>query len=187
MDKAHAVTEILHEWRNGDKDAPDRLFPIVYEELRRRAAKYLSGERSDHTLQPTALVHEAYLRMIGQTSLSADNRLHFYRIASRVMRQVLVDHARTHNAEKRGGAATRLSLDSVDVGTDVALGDVLHLDDALERLGRLDQRKLSVVEMRFFGGLSEDEIAKTLELNERTVRRDWEFARAWLYRELANV
>ncbi len=186
MEQGHEVTEILRRWQDGDPAAPDRLFPLVYDELRKRAAKYLSHERTDHTLQPTALVHEAYLRLVGGSTSPAENRLHFFAIASRVMRQVLVDHARAHNAEKRGGAVARMSIDALEIGNEEALGDILQLDDALERRGELDRRKLDVVEMRFFGGLKEAEIAEILEINEKTVRRDWQFAKVWLYRELAN-
>jgi len=186
MEIGHEVTEILREWQEGDEEAPDRLFPLVYDELRTRAARYLARERTDHTLQPTALVHEAYLRLVEDSSSRAENRLHFFAIASRVMRQVLVDHARSHNAEKRGGAAARMSIDSVEIGSEEVLGDILQLDEALERLGTLDKRKLDVVEMRFFGGLKETEIAEILQVNEKTVRRDWQFAKVWLYQELAN-
>jgi len=185
MEASNEVTEILREWQSGDKAAPERLFPIVYDELRRRAANYLARERRDHTLQPTALVHEAYLRMVDQTSPSLQNRLHFYAIASRVMRQVLVDYARSHNTLKRGGAAQRLSSEELDLLSDDAMGDLVQLDDALKRLHELDERKAKVVDMRFFGGMKEAEIAAALDVNEKTVRRDWQFAKLWLYRELS--
>jgi RNA polymerase sigma-70 factor (ECF subfamily) len=186
METPHEVTAILQEWQRGDPGAPERLFPLIYDELRRRASYYISRERKDHTLQPTALVHEAYLRMVDQTSPSIENRLHFYAIASRVMRQVLVDHARSRNAEKRGGAAQRLAIDDIQISADHAAGDVLQLNEALGRLEKLDKRKCNVVDMRFFGGLKESEIAAVLGVNEKTVRRDWQFAKVWLYRELST-
>lgn len=179
------VTEILVAWRNGEPGAFDRLFPLVYDELRRQAGTYLRRERSDHTLQPTALVHEAYLRMAGQSEVAIENRLHFFGISARIMRQILVDHARQRNAEKRGGAAQRLSIENVEIIPDQSAGDLLQLDEALERLEKSDARKCQVVEMRFFGGLKENEIAEVLGVSEKTVRRDWQFAKLWLLRELS--
>ncbi|MBV9217315.1 MAG: sigma-70 family RNA polymerase sigma factor [Acidobacteria bacterium] len=187
MGSAHDTTDILRSWQAGDADAPERLFPLVYDELKRRASHFLSRERRDHTLQPTALVHEAYLRMIDQTLPTVENRLHFYSLASRIMRQVLVDHARRHNAEKRGGAASRLSSESIEVCSDTSLGDVLQLHEAIEQLSDLDRRKAQVVEMRYFGGLSDQEIAGILNVSEKTVQRDWQFAKAWLYKELSHT
>jgi RNA polymerase sigma factor (TIGR02999 family) len=184
--RAHEVTEILREWCGGDREAAERLFPLVYDELKRQARIFLNRERKDHTLQPTALVHEAYLRLVDQANLKVENRTHFFGIASRLMRQILVDHARRKNAEKRGGAAQRLSLDDVEIGPELAAGDVLVLHEALEQLESLDERKAQVVEMRFFGGMKEDEIAEVLGVNEKTVRRDWQFAKLWLYRELSR-
>lgn len=183
----HEVTQILEEWRAGDKSAADRLFPLVYDELKRAARQYLRREsRQEHTLQPTALVHEAYLRMVGQTSLAVENRTHFYALASRVMRRILVDYARQHNAEKRGGAAQRFALEDLDILPEQSAADLLELDEALARLEQLDERKCRVVDMRFFGGLTEAEIAGVLEVTEKTVRRDWHFAKLWLYRELTQ-
>lgn len=184
---ASDVTAILQEWRAGDAGAAERLFPLVYQELKRQARKYLSRERIDHTLQPTALVHEAYLKMVDQTSLAVENRTHFYAVASRIMRQILVDHARAHNAEKRGGAAQRFSIEDLQILPDNGGGDLLDLDEALRKLESLDERKCRVVDMRFFGGLSEMEIAEILGVNEKTVRRDWQFAKLWLYRELSQT
>jgi RNA polymerase sigma factor (TIGR02999 family) len=184
--QTHEVTEILREWCAGDSSAAERLFPLVYDELRRQARFYLSRERPEHTLQPTALVHEAYLRLVDQTVLKAENRTHFFGIASRLMHQILVDHARQKKAEKRGGAAQRLSLDDVDIAPEEAAGDILQLNEALERLEKTDERKSRVVEMRFFGGMKESEIAHILDINEKTVRRDWQFAKLWLYRELSR-
>ena len=183
----HDVTEILREWSGGDDDAAERLFPLVYDELRRQARSFLRREREDHTLQPTALVHEAYLRLIDNPAIKAENRTHFFAIAARVMRQILVDHARRRNAQKRGGAAQRLSLDDAEIAPDEVAGDILSLNDALERLTTLDERKARVVDMRFFGGMRETEIAGVLGVTEKTVRRDWQFAKMWLYREISRV
>lgn len=182
----HEVTQILAEWRAGNSDASDRLFPLVYDELRRQARRHLNRERVDHTLQPTALVHEAYMRMVDQTSPQIENRAHFFAFASRVMRQILVDHAREHKAEKRGGAAQRLSLADIDLLPQQGAADMLELDEAMKKLDAIDSRKCEVVEMRFFGGLKESEIAEVLGVNEKTVRRDWQFAKLWLYRELSE-
>jgi RNA polymerase sigma factor (TIGR02999 family) len=186
MSESHEITQILAEWRGGDADAIEKLFPLVYDELRRQAKRSLRQERSDHTLQPTALVHEAYMRLAGGSSLAVENRVHFFGIASRIMRQILVDHARQRNAEKRGGAAQRLSLENIDILPEQSAGDLLELNDALTLLERIDERKCKVVEMRFFGGLSENEIADVLGVSEKTVRRDWKFAKLWLFRELTE-
>jgi RNA polymerase sigma factor (TIGR02999 family) len=183
----HEVTEILEQWREGNARAAERLFPLVYEELKHQARRHLSRERADHTLQPTALVHEAYMRMVDQTSPQIENRAHFFGFASRVMRQILVDHARQHKAEKRGGAAQRLSLNDIDLLPEQSAADLLELDEALKRLEAIDERKCRVVDMRFFGGLKEPEIAKVLGITEKTVRRDWQFAKLWLYRELSSA
>lgn len=185
-EKAHEVTEILQEWRRGNNDASARLFPLVYEELKRQARRQLSRERPDHTLQPTALVHEAYLRMVEQSSVAVESRVHFFAFAARVMRQILVDHARRHNAEKRGGANERFAVTDLDFLPQQSAGEMLELDEALGRLEAFDERKCRVVDMRFFGGLSEREIAEVLGVTEKTVRRDWQFAKLWLYRELTQ-
>jgi RNA polymerase sigma-70 factor, ECF subfamily len=186
-EQAHDVTKVLREWRDGDRQAAERLFPLVYDELRRQARNYLRRERENHTLQPTALVHEAYLRLVDQTSPAAvENRLHFFGIAARLMRQILVDHARGRKAEKRGGTAQRLSLEDVHVLPDQSAADLLDLDEAMKRLEVLDERKCRVVDLRFFGGLKEAEIAEILGVTEKTVRRDWQFAKLWLYRELSQ-
>jgi RNA polymerase sigma factor (TIGR02999 family) len=189
MNELHGneITEILRKWCDGDQSAAEDLFPLVYNELKRQARFYLSRERKEHTLQPTALVHEAYLRLVGQTVLRAENRSHFYAIASRLMRQILVDHARQRNAAKRGGAEQRFSLHEVDELPDLMAGDLLLLDDALKRLEALDKRKSDVVDMRFFGGMKEAEIAAVLGVAEKTVQRDWQFAKLWLFRELSNT
>ena len=182
----HEVTQILHEWSGGDANAPERLMPFVYDELRRLARSFLAKERDDHTLQPTALVHEAYVRLVDQTRVNWQNRAHFYGIAASMMRRVLIDHARAHAAEKRGGGAVRLSLNDVQVPLEQRAADFVALDEALKRLSQFDERKSRVVEMRFFGGLNDEEIAEVLGVTTRTVLRDWKKARLWLYRELSN-
>jgi RNA polymerase sigma factor (TIGR02999 family) len=180
------VTLILHEWSGGDKNAPERLMPFVYDELRRLARAFLSKERPGHTLQPTALVHEAYLRLVDQTRANWQNRAHFYGIAARMMRRVLIDHARAHATGKRGGGAIHLSLEDVQVPLEERAADLIALDELLERLSQFDERKCKIVEMRFFAGLSDKEIAEVLEINTRTVLRDWKKAQLWLYRELSQ-
>jgi RNA polymerase sigma-70 factor (ECF subfamily) len=181
----HEVTRILQEWSNGDANAPARLMPLVYEQLRRQARNYLAKEGSSHTLQPTALVHEAYLRLVDQHSVSWQNRAHFYSIAAKMMRRVLVDHARNHFRQKRGGGTKiLLSLEDINVPTAERAAAFVALDEALEKLAAFDQRKAKVVELRFFGGLSDKEVAECLEISLRTVQRDWKTARLWLFREL---
>jgi RNA polymerase sigma factor (TIGR02999 family) len=180
------VTQILHDWGGGDPQAPERLMPLVYDELRRLARSFLARERGDHTLQPTALVNEAYLRLVGQRSVSWQNRAHFYGIAARMMRRVLIDHARAHSRDKRGGAAVRLSIEDVQVPIEERAASFVAMDEALEMLAKMDERKSRIVEMRFFGGLSDEEIAEVLGVSTRTVLRDWKTARLWLFRELTN-
>lgn len=181
----HDVTRILHDWTDGDQKAPERLMPFVYDELRRLARSFLVRERGSHTLQPTALVHEAYVRLVDQRSVNWQNRAHFYGIAAQTMRRVLIDHARAHAAEKRGGGTVHLSLDDVQVPLEQRAADFVALDEALQRLAEFDERKCRIVEMRFFAGLKEDEIAEVLGVTTRTVLRDWKKARLWLYRELS--
>jgi RNA polymerase sigma factor (TIGR02999 family) len=158
--------------------------PLVYEELRRLARAYLRRERGDHTLQPTALVNEAYLKLVDQASVSWQNRHHFYGIAARMMRRVLVDHARERAAEKRGGARRRVSLEEADVTTFERAAELVALDEALQKLSAVFPRKAQVVEMRFFGGFGVDEAAEILGVSDKTVMREWESAKLWLYREL---
>jgi RNA polymerase sigma-70 factor, ECF subfamily len=177
------VGRLLDDARSGDSDALEKLLGAVYAELHMIAGRHLRHERPDHTLQPTALVHEAYLRLLDGAALSADNRVHFLRAASRVMRRVLVDHARARNALKRGGAVC-VTLDEAVAGHDIPIIDMLALDDALERLGAAEPRWAQVVELKFFGGLDVPEIAATLGTSPATVKRDWQFARAWLARAL---
>jgi RNA polymerase sigma-70 factor, ECF subfamily len=164
----------------------DELLPIVYKELKRLAAVYLRRERTDHTLQPTALVHEAYIRLIGQKSLSVDNRGHFFALAAQMMRRILIDYARTHHREKRGGHQHKLSIEEAYGFSKEVAADLLALDDALLALAELYPRKSQVVELRYFGGLSVEETAEVLHISKQTVMRDWDFAKAWLYQELKN-
>ncbi|HRI05155.1 MAG TPA: sigma-70 family RNA polymerase sigma factor [Pyrinomonadaceae bacterium] len=178
------ITQILQDWNGGNADAKERLLPFVYDELRRQARFLMSSERSNHTLQPTALVHEAFMRISEQSGIDWQNRGHFYGIASRLMRQILVDHARSHAAVKRGSNAVHFSIDDVQIPVEERAHSILCLDEVLERLEQFDEQQAKIVEMRFFGGLSNAEIAETLGISERTVGRDWQTARLWLYREL---
>lgn len=180
------VTQILLDWSKGDATAPEKLMPFVYEELRRLARNYLARERADHTLQATALVHEAYLRLADETRLSWKDRAHFYGIAARLMRRILVDHARAHKAAKRGGLDQKLSLDEareLPTKTDV---DLVELNGALEDFSHDYPRKSEVVELKFFGGLETKEISEVLQVSEKTVLRDWNFAKLWLCRALTQ-
>ncbi|KXK07100.1 MAG: ECF subfamily RNA polymerase sigma-24 factor [Acidobacteria bacterium OLB17] len=180
------ITQILHDWNSGDENASERLLPFVYDELKRQARYLMSRERSDHTLQPTALVHEAFLRISKQGGVNWQNRSHFFGVASRLMRQILVDHARQHGAAKRGTAAIHLSIDDVTVPAEARAGSILALHESLERLEKLDKKQAAVVEMRFFGGLSNAEIAEALGVSERTVVRSFSVAKLWLYRDLSD-
>ncbi|MBS1795702.1 MAG: sigma-70 family RNA polymerase sigma factor [Acidobacteria bacterium] len=185
--KARAeITEILKSWRSGDEAAAETLYSLVYEELRRLARSLMRRERAEHTLQPTALVHEAYLRLIDQQT-DWQSRAHFYGIAAQMMRRILVNHARDRRADKRGGPDRfQISLTSAEnIGAQKAV-DVLALDEALVNLEKFDPRKSRVVELRFFGGLTEREIAEILQVNEKTIRRDWTMAKMWLHRELSE-
>ena len=180
------VTATLLELSAGDGHAAARLLPLVYDELRRLAAGYLRRERPDHTLQPTALVHEAYLRLIDQSRVDWKNRAHFCAVASDMMRRILVDHARKHQAVKRGGGQTRISLDeAVSFPQDVEI-DVLAVDEALLDLVRLDPQQGRLVELRFFGGLTLDETAEVMGISRSTVQREWNMAKAWLYNQLSK-
>ncbi len=178
------ITQILQDWNDGDEDAKERLLPFVYDELKRQARFFMSRERANHTLQPTALVHEAFLRLSEQSGIDWKNRSHFFGIASRLMRQILVDHARTHSAAKRGSSPIHFSLDDVQIPVEDRAGSILALDEVLEKLEEFDERQAKIIEMRFFGGMSNKEIAESLEISERTVGREWQSARLWLYREL---
>jgi RNA polymerase sigma factor (TIGR02999 family) len=185
------ITRLLVQWSGGDAKALEQLVPLVYGELKRIASNQLRRERPEHTLEPTALVHELYLRLIDQRGATWENRLHFFSLAAQLMRRILVDHARARNADKRGGSVTRISIDEAldgawptPEGEDPAAADVLAVDQALERLTRLDPDQGRIVELRFFAGLSVDETAHVLKRSPRTVKREWRLARAWLYREL---
>jgi RNA polymerase sigma-70 factor, ECF subfamily len=178
------ITAQLLAWNQGDAAALERLIPVVYQELRRMAERYLRQENSGHTLQPTALVHEAYLRLIDQTQVEWQNRAHFFGIAAQMMRRILVDHAKAKQRDKRGAGALKLSLDeTLNYGQERA-GELVALDDALQHLAALDERKSRVIELRYFGGLSVEETAQVLNVSRQTVIRDWNMARAWLYQEL---
>ncbi len=180
------VTQLLAELGAGDDRAADQLLPLVYDELRALAQQNLARERPDHTLQATALVHEAYLRLVDSDRIHLRNRAHFFALAAQALRRILVDHARTHKRQKRGGARGKLSLQVIpelSVETDI---DVLALDEALESLNRLGERYARIVEMRFFGGMTMEEIAELTGVSITTVERDWRTARAWLYRQLAG-
>ncbi len=181
------VTALLIDWREGDEDVPVRLRPLVHDELWRLARSYLQRERSDDTWQASALVREAYLRMVDDKQTSWKDRAHFYGIAARVMRQILVDHARAHNPAKRGGLEQKLSLDDErDLPSDNKV-DLVALDGALESFAQTYPRKSEVVELKFFGGLDMKEISELLQVSEKTVLRDWNFAKLWLYRALSDA
>ncbi|MDQ3546551.1 MAG: sigma-70 family RNA polymerase sigma factor [Verrucomicrobiota bacterium] len=178
------VTQVLIDWSKGDRGAAERLMPLIYDELRQIARGYLRRERADHTLQATGLVHEAYLRLVDQTGASWQNRAQFFGVAASVMRRVLVDHARRHRAEKRGGNWEKVEFDdALAAGLPRSL-DLVALDDALQELARVDPRQSQVVELRFFGGLTTEEAGEVLEVSPRTIKREWRRARAWLYREM---
>lgn len=181
------ITHLLKEWSDGDERALERLTPLVYEELRHQAARYLRRERPGHTLQTTGLIHEAYLRLVDAKDVDWQNRTHFFAIAANLMRRILVDHARRRDAEKRGGSQLRLTLNdglAVAYETDV---DLLAIDEALDKLSVIDPQQARVVELRFFSGLSVDETAAALGVSPKTVKRDWSVARAWLRREIGGL
>lgn len=182
----HDVTDLLLSWRQGDAAAFDRLIPLVYDELRRVATRRLRNESPGHSLQATALVHEVYLRLVDVDRMTVTSRAHFLGVAATLMRQILVDHARRQRADKRGGAATMLSLDEVTPAAPAPGVDVLALDEALEALAAIDPRQCRVVELRFFAGLKIDEAAEALEISPATVEREWALAKAWLYRRLSS-
>ena len=182
----HRVTQLLQQWSRGDDAAVVELTPLVYEELRRLAHHFMEGQRPDHTLQTTALVDEAYLRLADQTNSNWQSRAHFFAVAARAMRQILVSYARSNQAQKRGGGALKIELDESAILSPEQSKEIVDLHEALESLGTLDSRKGQVVELKYFGGLNYDEIAEVLKISPVTVRRDWEFAKLWLYSELHN-
>ena len=187
-DSSGDVTRLLDQLRAGDQDAANQLVPLIYGELRRIAGAYMQRERIGHTLQATALVHEAYMRLIGGEPVEWKNRTHFFGLAARTMRQVLMDYARRHRAGKRGGAGAR----KVDIDAELLVGhdsldDVIAIDEALERLALIDERQSRMIELRFFGGLNEEEAAEVMGLSPTTLKREWRSAKAWLHRELSNA
>src|SRR5215216_7501880 len=179
------ITQLLKDWGNADQAARDLLIPLVYEELRRMAHQHMRKERPGHTLQTSALVHEAFVRLVESNRVQWQNRAHFFGIAARMMRRILVDHARSRQYAKRGGDVRRVSLDEVAIVSEERAADVVALDDALNSLAAVDQRKSQGVELRFFGGLSIDETATVLEVSPDTVMRDWSMAKTWLHRALS--
>src|SRR5205809_2650753 len=183
----HRVTQLLEQWSHGDDVALAELTPLVYEELRRLAHHFMGGERSNHTLQTTALVNEAYLRLADQTRPNFTNRSHFFAVAAQAMRQILVNYAKASQSQKRGGGALKVDLDAATLISPGQTTEILDVQEALGRLATLDSRKAHVVELKYFGGLKHDEIAEVLKISTVTVRRDWVFARAWLHNELHDA
>jgi RNA polymerase sigma factor (TIGR02999 family) len=183
---SHQVTRLLVDWRNGDQGALEQLIPLVHEELRRVARRHMAHERVGHTLQATALVNEAYVRLIDIRQVNWQDRTHFFAMSSRLMRRILVDFARSKGSQKRGAGANKVSLDEALIVSTEPGADLVALDDALDALAVFDARKAQVVEMRFFGGLSVEETAEALNVSVDTVMRDWKLAKAWLLRELAG-
>lgn len=184
MTTQHEITRLLADWSNGDRDALEKLTPLVYDELRRLAGRYLRQERAGHTLQSTALVHEAYMKLVGQNNVRWQNRAHFFGIAAQMIRRILVDYARARKADKRGSGAEKLSLDeaiALPGGQDL---DLVALDDALEGLAKIDPRQSRLVELRFFAGLTIEETAEVMQMSLATAKRDWVSAKAWLSREV---
>jgi RNA polymerase sigma factor (TIGR02999 family) len=184
--RTQEVTGLLLSWRQGDAAALDRLVPLVYDELRRVARGHLRREAPGHSLQATALVHEVYLRLVDVDRMTLESRTHFFAVAARLMRQILVDHARRKRADKRGGGVTMMSLDEVSPAARTSSVDVLALDEALDTLSSFDVQQCRVVELRFFGGLNIDETAEALGVSTATVEREWALAKAWLYQRLSS-
>ena len=181
------VTQLLANWSQGDPTALEKLIPLVYKELRHLAHRYMEGQRPNHTLQTTALVNEAYLRLADQSKPNFTNRSHFFAVAAKAMRQILVDYAKAQQSQKRGAGASKVELNEAALISPEQTSAILDVDEALEKLAVLDSRKAHVVELRYFGGLNQDEIAEVLKISIVTVRRDWVFARAWLYTELHSA
>ena len=181
-----AVTQLLVAWSNGDQEALDRLMPLVYDELRQLARRYMRRERAGHTLQTTAVINEAYLRLVDQQNVRWQNRAHFFAIAAHVMRRILIDYARRRRYAKRGGGAPHVSLDEVAVLSEERAADLIALDEALDSLASIDPQQSRVVELRFFGGLTVKETAEVLKLSHDMVKREWSTAKAWLYREMSS-
>jgi RNA polymerase sigma-70 factor (ECF subfamily) len=186
MTQTHELTQLLIDWSNGDRAALDKLMPLIDDELRRLAHRYMNRERAGHTLQTTALVNEAFLRLVNRKNLQWQNRAHFFGIAAQLMRTILVDHARSHASAKRGGGARKLELDEAMVVSQQKASEVIALDDALNQLTLLDPQQSRIVELRFFGGLTVEEAAEVLQVSPATIKREWSTAKAWLYHELAK-
>ena len=186
MTQTHELTQLLVDWSNGDRAALDKLMPLIDAELRRLAHRYMTRERAGHTLQTTALVNEAFLRLVNRKNLQWQNRAHFFGIAAQLMRTILVDHARSHASAKRGGGARNLELDEAMVVSQQKASEVIALDDALNQLALLDPQQSRIVELRFFGGLTVEEAAEVLHISPATIKREWSTAKAWLYHELAK-
>jgi RNA polymerase sigma factor (TIGR02999 family) len=179
------VTKLLQDWSRGNRQALDELMPVVYRELKKLANNYLKAERPDHTLQPTALIHEVYIRLIGQNMPEWESRAHFFGVAARLMRQILIDHARSRNAERRGGPNhSRILLDETPIFSQDQAAELIVFDEALRKLQELDERKAQIIEMRSFAGMSVDETARALNVSEATIKREMRVAKAWLMREL---
>jgi RNA polymerase sigma-70 factor, ECF subfamily len=178
------ITELLVDWSKGDREALNRLTPLVYDELHRLASRYLRHERANHTLQTTALIHEAYLRLVNQRNPNWQSRVQFFAVASRLMRHILVDYARGHNAAKRGGDYAKVSFDEAMIVSEEKSADLMALDEALSNLAAIDPEQSRVVELRVFGGLTVEETAEALGVSPRTVKREWSMAKAWLHRQL---
>jgi len=186
MTDGEDLTQLLVAWRDGDRSALNELIPLVHDELRRLAHRYMSGERAGHTLETTALVNEAYIRLIDSSRVQWKNRAHFFAVSAQLMRRILVDYARSHRSAKRGGGATPVPLDDALVLSSDLDPDLVALDEALSRLASLDERKSQVVELRFFGGLAVEETAEVLGVSADTVMRDWRLAKSWLMREMSG-
>jgi RNA polymerase sigma-70 factor (ECF subfamily) len=182
----HEITQLLAEWSDGNQSALDELYPLVYEELHRLARRYMSRERKGHTLQTTALINEAYVRLVDQRNVHWANRSHFFAISAQIMRRILIDHARRHAYAKRGGGAQQVSLEEVAIVANEKSAEIIRLDEALTTLAKMDPRRCHVVELGYFGGLSNEEIAGVLNVSENTVTRDWNLARAWLHQQLTG-
>lgn len=187
MEQAQEITILLREWNEGRGEAIDRLLPLVYNELHKQARRYLRRERQGHTLQTTALINEAYIKLIGQNNVEWESRDHFFAIAAKMMRRILVDHARTKHREKRGGNDVKLPLDdAIHIAVDERDVDLIALDEALNRLEKLDEQQARIVELRYFSGLSLEQTAEALKISRATTARDWAMAKAWLHRELTQ-
>jgi RNA polymerase sigma factor (TIGR02999 family) len=184
MSATHSVTQLLEQWNSGDREALDKLMPLIYEELRKMAKRYMSQQNPGHTLQTTALIHEAYLRLVKPKAKHFQNRAHFFGVAAQAMRHILVDYARTRNTAKRGGGSRPISLEEAALVSAERAAEFVAFDDALKELEELSKRQSRVVELRYFGGLTVEETARVLEVSPETVMRDWTMAKTWLHRAL---